>query len=178
MKQTYPIYYPQFLTATILEWKHLLADDNHKDIIINSLQFLVKEKRIILNAFAPIAIGVSNHMHLIWQPTFAFTPSDIQASLMKQTAKQLKLALGKNDATALQDFKVNKYDRNYQIWQRDSLSIELRTHAVFMQKLEYIHYNPVKAGLCINPEDYYYSSARFYATGKDSFGMLAHYVGE
>jgi hypothetical protein len=40
------------------------------------------------------------------------------------------------------------------------------------------HYNPVKAGLCINPEDYYYSSARFYATGIDSFGMLAHYAGE
>ena len=41
MKQTYPIYYPQFFTATILEWKHLLADDKHKDIIINSLKFLV-----------------------------------------------------------------------------------------------------------------------------------------
>jgi putative transposase len=114
--------------------KHLLANDTHKDIIINSLQFLVKEKRIILNAFAIM----SNHIHLIWQPTFAFTPSDIQASFMKQTAKQLKLALGKSDAAALQDFKVNKYDRNYQIWQRDSLSIELRTHAVFLQKLEYI----------------------------------------
>jgi putative transposase len=143
-------------------------------MIPTSAKFLVKEKRIILNAFAIM----SNHMHLIWQPTFAFTPSDIQASLMKQTAKQLKLALGKSDAAALQDFKVNKYDRNYQIWQRDSLSIELRTHAVFLQKLEYIHYNPVKAGLCINPEDYYYSSARFYATGIDSLGMLAHYAGE
>jgi putative transposase len=151
-----------------------LADDTHKDIIINSLKFLVTEKRIILNAF----VIMINHMHLIWQPTFAFTPSDIQASLMKQTAKQLKLALSKSDAVALEDFKVNKYDRNYQIWQRDSLSIELRTHAVFMQKLEYIHYNPVKAGLCTNPEDYYYSSARFYATGVDSFGMLTHYAGE
>ncbi len=51
MKQTYPVYYPQFFTATILDWKHLLADDKHKDIIINSLEFLVAEKRIILNAF-------------------------------------------------------------------------------------------------------------------------------
>jgi putative transposase len=75
--------------------KHLLADDTHKDIIINSLKFFVKEKRIILNAFAPIAIGVSNHIHLIWQPAFTFTPSDIQALLMKQTAKQLKIVLGK-----------------------------------------------------------------------------------
>jgi hypothetical protein len=49
MNLEYPIYYPQFYTATILEWKHLLLDDKHKDIIINSLKFLVKEKRIILN---------------------------------------------------------------------------------------------------------------------------------
>ncbi len=41
MKQTYPIYYPQFFTATIFEWKHLIADDKHKDIIINSLNFLI-----------------------------------------------------------------------------------------------------------------------------------------
>ncbi len=66
---------------------------------------------------------------------------------MKQTAKQLKLTLAKNDSATLDNFKVNKYNRSYQIWKRDSLSIELRTHAVFMQKLEYIHYNPVKAGL-------------------------------
>jgi hypothetical protein len=48
-----------------------------------------------------------------------------------------------------------------------------------MQKLEYIHCNPVKAVLCINPEeDYYYSSAGFYAAGIDGFDMLAHYAGE
>ena len=170
MKQVYPIYYPQFFTATILEWKHLLEDDKYKDIIINSLKFLVTEKRIILNAF----VIMSNHMHLIWQPTFEFTPSDIQASFMKQTAKQLKLTLTKNDAIALQDFKVNKYDRNYQIWKREPLSIELFTPDVFIQKLGYIHNNPVRAGLCSYPEEYHYSSAKFYETGVDEFGMLSY----
>jgi len=48
---------------------------------------------------------------------------------------------------------------------------------VFEQKLNYIHYNPVSAGMCANPEDYYYSSARFYYDGIDSFGMLTHYSG-
>jgi putative transposase len=173
MKDNYAIYYPQFYTATILEWKHLLADDSHKDIIINSLKFLVTEKRIVLNAFAIM----SNHIHLIWQPTFAFTPSDIQASFMKYTGQQLKHSLLAKDAAALDGFKVNKHSRMYQIWKRESLSIELRTHAVFMQKLDYIHFNPVKAGLCINPQDYYYSSAKFYTDGMDSFGMLTHYMG-
>ena len=105
MKLEYPIYFPQFFTATIYEWKHLLADDRHKDIIIESLQFLVNEEKIELNAF----VIMSNHIHLIWQPLFDFTPSVIQASFMKYTAKQLKCSLMKNDEDTLADFKVNKY---------------------------------------------------------------------
>ena len=169
----YPEHWPQFYTATINNWQHLLADNKHKDIIVDSLKFLVTEKRIELNAF----VIMSNHIHLIWQPQFGFTPTDIQSSFMKYTAQQLKRSLAENNKETLASFKVNKYDREYQFWKRDSLGIELISPAVFEQKLTYIHYNPVKAGFCINPEDYYYSSARFYYDGVDSFGMLTHCSG-
>ncbi len=173
MNQSYPEYWPQYFTATIYEWKHLLADNHHKDIIIDSLRFLVTNKRIELNAF----IIMANHFHAIWQPLFGYTPSDIQASFMKHTTQQLKQSMEKNNQEFLVSFLVNKEDRKYQIWKRRPLSIELRTPAVFDQKLEYIHYNPVTAGLCISPEDYYYSSARFYYDGIDNFGILTHYSG-
>jgi len=89
----------------------------------------------------------------------------------------LKHSLIKNDMEALSVFKVNKYDREYQIWKREPLSIELISEDLFKQKLEYIHYNPVKAGLCEKPEEYFYSSARFYSNGLDSFKMLTHFAG-
>jgi REP element-mobilizing transposase RayT len=173
MNQDFPIHSSQFFTATIYQWNHLLSDDKHKNIIIDSLKFLVTDKRIELNAF----VIMSNHIHLIWQPLNDFAPSDIQASFMKYTAQQLKRSLIKNDVEALSIFKVNKYDREYQIWKREPLSIELISANLFKQKLEYIHYNPVKAGLCENPEDYYYSSARFYHDGLDSFKLLTHFTG-
>jgi putative transposase len=141
MKTNYPTFYPHFFTATIYEWKHLLAEDKYKDIIINSLKFLVMDKRIILNAF----VIMSNHIHLIWQPLFGVTPSDIQSSFMKYTAQQLKRLLEENDKNILATYKVNKHDRTYQIWKRKPLGIELITPAVFNQKLEYIHYNPSAA---------------------------------
>ena len=34
----------QFFTATIYQWNHLLRDNRHKDIIIDSLKFLVTDK--------------------------------------------------------------------------------------------------------------------------------------
>lgn len=173
MKNLYPEYWPLFYTATISNWQHLLEDNNHKNIIIESLRFLVTEKRIELNAF----VIMSNHIHLIWQPAFGFTPSDIQSSFMKYTAQQLKRSLTKNNIETLASFKVNKYDREYQFWKRESLGIELISPAVFEQKIDYIHNNPVRAGLCNNPEDYYYSSARFYHDGTNDFGILTHYSG-
>ena len=114
MKSEYSFDATQFFTATIYEWQPLLHDDLYKNIIIEGLQFLVSKKRIELNAFVPIAIGMSNHIHLIWQAMNDFTPSAIQASFVKYTAQQIKRSLIKNDPAMLANFKVNKYDRDYQ----------------------------------------------------------------
>ncbi len=82
MKEEYLVYPAQFFTATIYEWKTLLANEKHKDIIIDSLHFLVNKKRIELNAF----VIMNYHLHLIWQVLQSFTPSQNQASFMKYTA--------------------------------------------------------------------------------------------
>jgi putative transposase len=116
-------------------------------------------------------------IHENWQALPGFTASSVQASFMKYTAQQIKRSLIKNKSNMLDTFKVNKYDREYQIWKREPLSIELLNESMLKQKLEYIHYNPVRAGLCTVPEEYHYSSARFYYDGTNSFGMLKHYSG-
>ncbi len=161
MLAKYPEYWPQFFTATILEWKFLLKPDQVKNIIVKSLQFLVKQKRIELQAF----VIMDNHLHLIWQPLPKQTLQSIQHSFLKYTAQEMKLYLQRSNPQYLQEFKVNAKDREYQFWERNSLSVELRSPDVFIQKLNYIHQNPVKAGLCILPEQYYYSSASFYLSG-------------
>ena len=51
-------------------------------------------------------------------------------------------------------------------------SIELFTPAVFYHKIDYIHYNPLIAGLCKFAEGYKYSSAWYYETGVDEFGLF------
>jgi putative transposase len=170
MPALYPEYWPQFFTAIILEWKTLLQHDKYKEEIVKSLRFLVQQKRIKLYAF----VIMNNHLHLIWQPMPGQTLQTIQHSFLKHTAQEIKLNLQQTNRELLEQFKVGAKDRMYQFWERNSLSVELRSSKVFNQKLGYIHYNPVKAGLCINPEDYCYSSAKFYTTGIDDFGMLTN----
>jgi len=77
----------------------------------------------------------------------------------------------------LSNYLSIKRDRKYQFWKRDPLAIPLSTIKILEQKLEYIHNNPVaeKWALCKLPEEYRWSSARFYLTGIDEFGFLTHY---
>jgi len=170
MSALYPEYWPQFFTATILDWKKLLAKDKYKDEVIKSLQFMVWHNRIRLYAFAIM----DNHIYLIWQPQPGQTPQKIQLSFMKYTAQQIKFDLQKTESKYLEEFKVTAKDRACQFWERNSLYIDLFTDTAFNQKLEYIHANPVKAGICQLPEQYYYSSAKFYAAGIDDFKMLTY----
>lgn len=169
-------YHPQFFTATILEWKPLLKDDCYKDIIIQSLKFLKEEGSIVIYSF----VIMPNHIHLIWQIQDGYKLEHIQMRFLKFTAQQMKFKPSDTNDNQLNQFIVNAKDRKYQFWERNSLSIDLWTADVFMQKLDYIHNNPLqeKWKLTEFPEDYKYSSAKFYETEIDEFGILTHFDGQ
>jgi len=78
--------YPQFYTATNLLWKGLLKPDKYKDIVIESLKFMVQNKRIKLFAF----VIMDNHLHLIWQMLGGIKQQNVQRDFMKYTAQQIK----------------------------------------------------------------------------------------
>jgi hypothetical protein len=50
-------------------------------------------------------------------------------------------------------------------WQKRYYDFNIRNYPQFVEKLRYIHRNPVKAGLCERPEDWEWSSFRHYAIG-------------
>ncbi len=168
-------HHPQFFTATILEWKSLLASNAYKSIIADSLRFLVKEKRVRIFSF----VIMPNHVHIIWQINDGYTVQQVQQSFLKFTAQQMKFDLQKNNPKLLEEFRVDAKDRQYQFWERNALSIDLFTEKVFDQKFEYVHNNPIqeKWRLAEYPEDYKWSSARFYLSGVDEFGFLTHVMG-
>ena len=153
-----PIHYPHFFTATILEWKHLLKPDKFKNIIVDSLRFLVNEKRIEVFAF----VIMSNHIHLIWRMQNDVEKTKVQQSFMKYTAQKILQEIRNNHPKVLPYFWVGAKDRKYQIWERNALSIEIHSNEVMLQKLKYIHQNPVKAGLVSSEMEYKYSSALHY----------------
>jgi REP element-mobilizing transposase RayT len=169
----FPTLYPTFFTATCKDWLPLLQDNHCKDIIINSLRFLVEKERVTIFSVSIM----NNHFHLIWQMLGDHKPDAVQRDFLKYTAQQIKFHLLNNNPELLEKCKVQAQDRKYQIWKRNALSIDIYSEEVMLQKLNYTHLNPVKVGLVTVPEQYFYSSASFYLLQDDRFGFLSHYRG-
>jgi putative transposase len=141
--------------------------------LIDSLRFLVKQNRISVYAFCLM----NNHIHMVWQILGDHQRANVQRDFLKYTGQQILRRLEEIKSPLLSELQVNAKDRKFQAWERNALSIPLYSDRFFMQKLDYIHRNPVEAGLCKYPEDYYYSSAAFYYQNVENFDFLSHYNG-
>jgi putative transposase len=70
-------------------------------------------------------------------------------------------------STAIQALKlsVTMRRRERPFWQAHYYDFNVSEHDKFVEKLRYIHRNPVRRGLVAKPEDWQWSSFRHYATG-------------
>ena len=75
----------------------------------------------------------------------------------------------------LEQYRSSQQDRIYHFWERRPYKATMYNRKVAFQKIDYMHYNPVKAGLCKLPEEYKYSSCRFYELNRDEWGFITHY---
>jgi putative transposase len=68
---------------------------------------------------------------------------------------------------AVQAFKlsVSLRSRERPFWQAHYYDFNISSHEKFVEKLRYIHRNPVRRGLVAKPEDWKWSSFRHYQTG-------------
>lgn len=113
-----------------------------------------------------------NHIHLIWRQNKMNGRETPFGSLLKHTAHRLLNELKRNGNAS--KYKVDASNKQYKIWKRDSLAVELYSREVAMQKIDYIHANPVSGVWKLGKDDldYFYSSARYYESGIDDFGFL------
>lgn len=158
-----------FWTATIHNWNHLLKDNKYKQVILDSFSNL--HERGLADVFAFVIMP--NHIHLIWRTNKMNGKETVQGSFLKYTAHEFKKLL-KSDPVNLSMYSVNAINKKYEFWQRDPLAIDVYTREVMLQKLHYIHMNPLAAHwqLVDDPNAYYWSSAKFYEQGIKNFAFL------
>ena len=165
--------YIHFFTAVCTDWLSLLKTDECKNVVIRALQYRVKTKQMGLAGY----VIMPNHIHLIWRIAAGTERADFQRDFLKITAKQIIDILSRKNPDMIKKITVNLKDRKLQVWKRNSMSIDLFNEKFILQKLNYIHTNPCqpKWELVTHPNDYIYSSAKFYFNREDPFQFLNHY---
>ena len=158
-----------FITATVVDWVDVFSRKGYRDIVIESLDFCIKNKGMILYGY----VIMSNHIHLVVQSNEGKL-SDLMRDFKKFTAKSI-LETIENEPESRRDWMLKRFEfackshsRNekYQFWQYGNHPEEIYTEKFLWQKLDYIHLNPVRAGIVEKASHYLYSSASNYVNGK------------
>ena len=162
-----------FRTSTIKDWKRLLKPDKYKQLVPDTWRRLAERQLMAVYGF----VIMPNHLHVICEMLRNNGKEMPHASFNKTTSHLLVQDLKQQHPAVLAHFRVDEPERPYRIWQRDALAILLDSRAKAAQKLAYLHLNPLheRWQLVDRPENYLWSSARFYETGVDAFGFLTDY---
>ena len=158
-----------FITSTVVDWIDLFTRKTYKDVVIDSLDFCIKNKGMLLYGY----VIMSNHIHLVIQSKNGKL-SDLIRDFKKFTAKNILKKIQTEPESRrewmLERFKkateTHSRNTNYQFWQYGNHAEEIYSHKFMWSKLDYIHLNPVRAGLVEKASDYVYSSASNYMNDK------------
>jgi len=102
-----------------------------------------------------------DHYHIITDGSRA--PSDTLRFLNGISAKRILDHL-KDAPKSLEKLKMFEKKRGYKysVWQHHPDTFLVTNESTLKQKVNYIHFNPVKAGMVEHPDDYLYSSSRIW----------------
>ena len=106
---------------------------------------------------------------------------NIMRDMKRHTSIELRKAIEQHHGESRKEWLLELMQRagtrngnnvGFQLWRQDNHPILLSTPKIAHQKLDYLHYNPVVAGIVDYPEEYLYSSARDYYGGKGLIDIL------
>jgi putative transposase len=158
------IYFVSFATVS---WVDVFTRPVYNEVFIDSVRYCQLNKGLCLHAWCLM----SNHAHLVFSRSGQYSHSDILRDLKKFTSKKLIEAIENNPSESRKEWMLNIFgnagqnkinNKDFQFWQQDNHPIELFSPSVTFQKIDYVHNNPVVAGIVSEADHYLHSSARDY----------------
>jgi REP element-mobilizing transposase RayT len=181
MSRNYKFHNPDgvyFISFAVVEWLDVFTRNEYKDIVLNSLRYCQQEKGMEIFAWCIM----TSHIHLIFRSAGEQKPELLIGDFKRFTSKAIVKAIIENPKESRKDFLLDQFRKagistsnvnQYQFWRHDNHPIELWSNKVIDEKIDYVHKNPVEAGLVFRAEDYIYSSAVDYSGEK---GLLADVI--
>lgn len=151
---------PHFLTCTVVDWLPVFSRPDCVQRVLDCWAYQRQNAGLKLFGY----VVMENHLHYIAQ---AQNLQKCVASFKAYTARQIIDDLqARKQMALLQQLRAakaeHKHDREFQFWQEGVHAELIFSDAMMRQKLDYMHYNPVRRGYINLPEHWRYSSAGHY----------------
>jgi len=159
-----------FVSFATVYWIDVFTRDHYCWSLMESLDFCRNKKGMEIYAWCIMP----NHIHLIFRAKNN-NPGDLLRDLKTFTSKNIQKLIVDNPQESRKEWLLwmmtkagtkNSNVKHKQFWQQHNKPIELWSPNVINQKVDYIHFNPVKAGFVTEPHYWKYSSAIDYSGGK------------
>ena len=165
---------PHFLTFTVTEWVDVFLRDRYRTLVLDTFQFYREQRNLKIYGY----VIMPNHLHLLWHSQ-THELSAIVRDFKRWTCRKI-IDYVQEVGESRREWMIpvfaeagrkNPDNEIHQVWIGGSWPRRVYGSWFAWQKLDYIHWNPVKAGLVRRPEDYVYSSASNFVEGEGVFDV-------
>ncbi len=147
-----------FLTLSVIKKIPVFTNLSYMNIILDNFTFYQENQHLRIICY----VIMDNHIHMI--ASHPHNLSKVIKNFKSFTAKKLIERLYKDNRDwilqLMSEHKPDyKQESSFQFWEEGNHPKQIQELKMLNQKIEYIHYNPVKRGLVVNEKDWIYSSA-------------------
>ena len=152
-----------FITATIRDWRPLFNYEPARQTMLADFNFYRSKYscRIIAYVLMP------EHYHMVVDFN---SPEDLHG-WMREVQGHSSTMLSR----WLMDSQIQPKESKGEIWKEQARGLGILTEHTLRIKIDYIHSNPVKRGLCATPAEWPYSSWRNYYRNDESIFRIDRY---
>jgi putative transposase len=148
-----------FITCSCYRRQPLLATPRHRDVFLTVLERMRQRYQFVVVGY----VIMPEHIHLLISEPQEKNPSVVMQALKLGLARRI-IVEAKRRSSPLQ---ANLFDHPPRhIWQKRFYDFNVWTEHKRIEKLRYMHRNPVKRGLVESPELWRWSSFRSYFLGE------------
>ena len=140
-----------FITSSCYQRQPLLNNVYRRDLFLQVLEQVRQNYRFVVVGY----VVMPEHFHMLISEPEKGDPSVVMQVLKQKFAKQVP-----------KDAPQEKESGDGHIWQRRFYDFNVWSLKKKVEKLQYMHTNPMKRGLVAHPKDWHWSSFSFYSEFK------------
>ena len=153
--------YLHFITTSCYQRRPLLGNRQSRDLFLEVLERVRKRYHFVVVGY----VVMPEHVHLLFSEPERGNPSVVMQALKQGFARRI-LRKVRCRSDLRQGSLWSESVQEEHIWQHRFYDFVVFTEKKKIEKLRYMHRNPVKRGLVLEPQQWSWSSFRWYAEGE------------